>query len=341
MVQCCAMKIGIVPAIVFLGCSLMFASSEKKVAVAQKNQEQKNVLRVGFFPNLTHVQAIVAQGLARQGKGWFERYLPKGTQIVWLRFNAGPSAMESLVTGSIDVSFVGPSPAINLYIRTAGKDCRLLSGAVKGGSGLVLGEGCQIKSEKDWKGLRIATPQFGNTQDIACRAWFAHRGIAGVTLLPTSNPGQLILFKSHQIDGAWTIEPWLSRLVNEGNGRVYLSDDDNWTTILVGSKSFCRDFPELMRTIIQAHEELSEWIRTHIDEAACIIQAEMKHQTHLELSLDMIKTTLKRIAIETHVELKELGKWLNDALYIRFLKNDKNIPLEPLFEYTKPTNAVK
>src|ERR1700693_1759914 len=47
-------------------------------------------IRVGHFPNVTHVQALVAHALSRQGKGWFEERLGGGPEIAWRLFNARP-----------------------------------------------------------------------------------------------------------------------------------------------------------------------------------------------------------------------------------------------------------
>ena len=307
----------------FLSTSWVLSSSEKRSA-----KEDKKTLSIGFFPNLTHVQALVAQAMTRQGKGWLERYLPQNLKIEWRRFNAGPSAMENLIAGLIDVSYVGPSPALNLYVRTKGKDCRLLAGAVKGGSGLVLQKKFSAKNVTSWAGKRIATPQYGNTQDIACRAWFKKQNIKNVALLPTSNPDQLTLFKKNQIEGAWTIEPWLSRLVNESEGKVYLTDDDSWTTILVGSAGFCEKFGSLKSQLIQAHKDLSLWIKDHPEEAAALVQSEMKYQTTLDFPLERIKSTLQRIHIETEVTTESLQKWVDNACDIGFLKRENIVPLD-------------
>lgn len=323
----------------FCGMSCGLSSSEKC-----GNIEDKKVLNIGFFPNLTHVQALVAQAMTRQGNGWLERYLPKNIKIEWRRFNAGPSAMGNLVAGVVDVSYVGPSPALNLYNRTKGKDCRLLSVAVKGGSGLVLQKNFEVKDMSSWAHKRIATPQYGNTQDVACRAWFKQHDIKNVVLLPTSNPDQLMLFKRQQIDGAWTIEPWLSRIINESEGQLYLSDDDNWTTILVGSVKFCENFSRLKTQLIQAHKDLSLWIKEHLEEAAKLVQSEMKYQTKLDFPLDRIKATLQHIRIETEIELKRLQKWIDDACDIGFLKREEVIPLEGFMqevEKEKTTNESK
>jgi NitT/TauT family transport system substrate-binding protein len=126
----------------------------------------KLVLRVGHFPNITHVQALVAQALSRQGKGWFEQRLGPDVALQWFTYNAGPSAMEAILAGSIDLSFVGPSPAINAYARSAGEDIRIISGAANGGTALVVQPDENLKTAADFRGKKIATPQLGNTQAL-------------------------------------------------------------------------------------------------------------------------------------------------------------------------------
>lgn len=302
--------------------------------LTKSNKVEQQTLHIGFFPNLTHPQALVGQALTHEGKGWFERYLPTNYSIKWHRFNAGPSAMESLITGSIDLSYVGPSPAVNLYIKTAGKDVRLLSGAIKGGSGLILQKDIFINNSKDWSGKKIATPQFGNTQDIACRTWFSKQSIKETKLLPTSNPDQLMLFQRKQIDGAWTIEPWLSRLINEGNGKLFFYDNQNWTTLLVGSQIFCEQHKDLKNSIIKAHEDLTNWIKNNLQEAARLIQSELQRQTRLQFPVDLIETTLKNLQLDTIVHTNEIQKWLDDAISIGFIKPEKRIPLDNFFSKT-------
>ncbi len=83
------------------------------------------VLRVGHFPNITHAQALVAHNLSRQGKGWFEERLGPGTKIEWFVYNAGPSAMEAIFAKSIDLTYVGPGPALNAYTKSNGAEVRL------------------------------------------------------------------------------------------------------------------------------------------------------------------------------------------------------------------------
>src|SRR5712692_11601065 len=164
-------------------------------------------IRVGHFPNVTHLQALVAHALSRQGKGWFEERLGAGTKIEWLVYNAGPSAMEAIFAKSIELTYVGPGPALNAYTKSNGDEIRLIGGAANGGAALVVQPDQNLKTPADFRGKKIATPQLGNTQDISCRAWLVAGGLkitqlgGDAQVIPTQNPDQLGLFKQKKWTG--------------------------------------------------------------------------------------------------------------------------------------------
>src|SRR6187401_2756090 len=132
--------------------------------------EGKVVLRFGHFPNITHAQGVIAHALSRQGKGWFEQRLGPNVEIQWFTYNAGPSAMEAIFARSLDVTYVGPGPALNAYLKSNGEEIRVISGAANAGAALLVKADSPIKVPNDFRGKKIATPQLGNTQDISCRA---------------------------------------------------------------------------------------------------------------------------------------------------------------------------
>src|SRR4029077_1435190 len=137
----------------------------------------QTILRVGHFPNVTHAQAVVAHGLSRQGRGWFEQRLGSAVTVKWFVYNAGQSAIEAVLAKSIDLTYVGPNPAINAYARSRGEEVRIIAGAANGGGALVVQGDSTWKLPADFRGKRIATPQLGNTQDVAARSWLAAGGL--------------------------------------------------------------------------------------------------------------------------------------------------------------------
>ena len=125
-------------------------------------------------------------------------------KIEWYVYNAGPSAMEAVFAKSIDLTYVGPNPAINAYFKSGGQEGRIVAGSVNGGSALVIQGDSTLKAPADFRGKKIATPQFGNTQDVAARAWLVSGGLkitqtgGDAQVVPTANPDQLLLFKQKQ-----------------------------------------------------------------------------------------------------------------------------------------------
>jgi len=243
----------------FLSFLLFFTVFSAPVAPARKIR-----LRVGYFPNITHAQALV--GMAG---GYFARELGPQVEIQPFLFNAGPSCMEALLAGRLDLTYVGPNPALNTYLRSNGQALRILAGACAGGSALVLRKGEEIASPRELAGKRLATPQLGNTQDIALRYYLRQHGLktreegGGIQLYPVGNSNLLLLFRRGEIDGAWTVEPWVSRLVVQEGGYIFLAEEELWpdglypTTYLVGATAFLKNHPELAAKWVKAHLRLT------------------------------------------------------------------------------------
>src|SRR5205809_6695979 len=206
--------------------------------------EQKTTIRFGHFPNISHAQGVIAHALSRQGKGWFEKYLGPNVEIQWFTYNAGPSAMEAIFAKSLDVTYVGPGPALNAYLKSNGEEVRVISGAANAGAALVVKADSPIKTPADFRGKKIATPQLGNTQDISCRAWLKAQNFkvtltgGDVTVIPTANPDQLPLFQKASADAVWAVEPWVTRLERDAKARAVLEDKNTITTWLVSSVKF-------------------------------------------------------------------------------------------------------
>src|SRR5256714_11374500 len=211
-------------------------------ALAQTTSaEDKTILRFGHFPNITHAQGVVAHALTRQGKGWFEQRLGPNMEIQWFTYNAGPSAMEAMFAGSLDLTYVGQGPALNAHFKSNGQEVRVIAGAANAGAAMVVKSDSPIKTAADFRGKKIATPQLGNTQDISCRAWLKAQGFkitqtgGDVTVLPTNNPDQLALLQSGGVGSARAGEPWVTRLEREAKARGFLEDKDVITTWLGSS----------------------------------------------------------------------------------------------------------
>jgi sulfonate transport system substrate-binding protein len=307
-----------VAAVVFCVCLLFLTATTQSLAQA--------TLRIGHFPNITHVQALVAHNMSRHGKGWFEERLGPDIKIEWYVYNAGPSAMEAIFAKSIDFTYVGPNPAINAYVRSRGQEIRIVAGSVNGGSALVVPKGSPFKKATDFRGKKIATPQFGNTQDVAARAWLSASGLkiaqAGgdAQVLPTANPDQLLLFRERQIDAVWTVEPWVSRLEIEADGEVLVDDREAITTVLVARAELLATQQVLVRKLVEAHRELTSWIRKNTIEAERMAREELDEEMRTKFSPELIARAWGRITITDEVTLDALKKFIASAQSVGFLR---------------------
>jgi NitT/TauT family transport system substrate-binding protein len=297
------------------------------VFAGRLHAQTKTVLRVGHFPNITHVQGLVAHALSRQGKGWFEQRLGPGTEVQWFTYNAGPSAMEAIFANSIDLTYVGPSPALNAYAKSHGEEVRILAGAANGGAALVVQPNENWKVAADFRGKKIATPQLGNTQDVSCRAWLAAGGLkitqlgGDAQVVPTQNADQLPLFQQKQIDAVWTVEPWVSRLELEASGKVLVEETDSPTTILVSSAKFLNEKRELANKFLQAHRELTDWISQHPDEAQKLVVTELAEETKGKVSPELTAKAWKRITLTNEIKREALEKFVANAKAAGFMRD--------------------
>jgi NitT/TauT family transport system substrate-binding protein len=241
-------------------------------------------LRLGYFPNFTHAPAIIMLE-----NGYLADELDQ-TTITPVVFNAGPAAVEALFANAVDLSFIGPNPTITGFIQSNGEALRVVAGAASGGAGLVVREG--LDSIDELEGATLATPQLGNTQDVALRFWLSENGFettveggGDVNIVPQENATALQSFITGDLDGAWVPEPWLTRIVEEGGGHVLVDEASLWpdgqfvVTNLIAATSFVGDRPEVVRAVLAAELRAIEFIEQNPDEAKQIVNAHIEKVT--------------------------------------------------------------
>ncbi|WP_345800890.1 ABC transporter substrate-binding protein [Microbacterium sp. AZCO] len=295
-------------ALMMAGCA-SGASSASEATSTGAAAPSVDELRLGYFANVTHAPALV--GLQ---EGIFEKDLGDvkvSTQV----FNAGPAAIEALTAGAIDATYIGPNPSINTFIQSAGKSARVISGAATGGAALVVAD--DIKSADDLKGTTLASPQLGNTQDVALRTWLADEGYktdtsggGDVHITPTENAQTLTLFQQGAIQGAWVPEPWVSRLVIDGGGHVLQDEADLWpdgefpTTVLLVRAEFLKDHPDVVKNLLQANVDSVQWIADNPDQVADVVNAQLTADTGKALSDEVIDRALEHVSfsVDPHAD---------------------------------------
>jgi NitT/TauT family transport system substrate-binding protein len=300
-------------------------------------------LRLGYFPNITHAPAI-----AGVDSGTFQKALGAATRLEPAVFNAGPAAVTALLSDGLDAAFIGPNPALTAYLTSEGEAIRIISGAASGGASLVVQP--RITEPDALKGARIATPQRGNTQDVALRTWLEGHGMrttleggGDVTILPQDNAQTLETFRSGDIDGAWVPEPWATRLVREGAGRVLVDERDLWpegrfsTTLLVVRAEYLAAHPGAVAALVKGHIETIDLLNGNPAEGRELVNEGLRKLTgkglapgviaeawsNLSFTTDPIATSLREMAAHARdVGLLPAGKADLDRMYELGALND-------------------
>jgi NitT/TauT family transport system substrate-binding protein len=342
---------------------LIVVPSTSKISYSQGTE--KKVLRLGYFSNINHAQAVIGVG-----NGDYQRALGDNVEIKPYIFNAGPSAIEALFAKQIDASYIGPNPAINGYVVSGGKDLRIISGATSGGAVFVVRNDSGIQSTKDFANKKFASPQLGNTQDVALRKYLLENGYntkengGTVQVLPVANADILTLLLKKGVDGAWVPEPWGERFIQDANSRLFLDERDLWpdgkfvTAHIIVRTDYLQNNPDVIKKLLSAHIDETQRINDHKDEAIIKFNNELKKltgqtipenvlkqsMTRLELTWDPIKTSLFQSA-NNAFDIGFLGKTRPDLSGIYDLKllnevlTEKN--LQPLNSATISGNSSK
>jgi NitT/TauT family transport system substrate-binding protein len=334
---------------------LLFSSNGPNDAIKTNiDNSSSKTLRIGYFPNVNHAQAII--GLKN---GDFQKILnsndntSKSEQnkinINEFVFSDGPSALEALFGGQIDVAYVGPNPAMSGYVASGGKDgLRIISGAASGGASFVVRNDAGIQSVKDLGGKKFASPQLGNTQDISLRKYLVNNGYktaengGNVTVVPTKPSDIFTLMLKKQIDGAWVPEPWATRLVNEANGKIFVDERDLWppqgkfvTANIIVRTDYLNQNPDVIKKLLEAHVNETLWINQNKEKAINDFNIELKKLTGKTIANNVLSNALTKLEFTYDPIKVSLFKDANDAYDLGLLAKGKSKPdLSNIYDLT-------
>jgi len=340
--------------------SLLGQNSNTTGSTGQSTNAKADSLKIGYFPNLNHAQAII--GLKNED---FSKVLNNDQNLgnISLKefvFTAGPSAIEALYAGQIDVAYVGPSPAINGYVVSGGEGLRIISGASSGGASFIVRNDSGIETINDLGGKKFASPQLGNTQDVALRKYLIDNGFntvengGNVTVVAAKPADIIILFLKKEIDGAWVPEPLGAIIKEQGNGFILVDERDLWppegrfvTANILARTDYLRDNPEIIKKLLEAHVDETLWIsqklsktndtvvdEKNIDELTVAFNEGLKKITGKTYPENQLKDALSRIEFTydpLSASLNKIASDANDLGYIN-LGSDRDIDLGGIYD---------
>lgn len=313
------------------------------VAGAAKRPEQVT-LRLGYFPNVTHGSAIVGVE-----SGVFEKKLGKNVTLKTSTFNAGPDEIQALFSDALDVAYIGPSPTVNAYAQSHGEAVRIISGSASGGAFLVVKPG--ITRAAQLEGKKLASPQLGGTQDVALRTWLLKKGLktdssggGDVSILPQDNATTLASFQAGSIDGAWVPEPWATRLVSEGGGRVLVNEASLWpkgafvTTQVIVRTAFLNDHPDAVKRLLQGQVAANTYIAQNPRKAQALVGQGILKITGKAISPALVASSFKSVQFTNDPIASSLRTGTKNAEKIGLLKT---VDLEGIYDLELLNQVLK
>lgn len=281
-------------------------------------------VRIGYFPNMTHIATIVALE-----KGFYAEELGKDIKVTTRTFNDGSAFMEGMSTDAIDLGTVGPTPAINNYVKNPSHE--IIAGAVNGGAVLVVGKDSGVKTVADLDGKTVAVPTFGSTQDVGLMKALQQAGLKVVNSGGTVNTVKqapadtAALLIQGEVDAAATQEPWGANMEINAGARVLLGADEfawgneSTNTVVVATKQFTKNNPETTKAILRAHAKAIDFIKANKEESINLFLTHVKGITGKELSKKEVEIAYDRLTPTTEVNeevLKEMAAISKEAGYV-------------------------
>lgn len=286
-----------------LGVGLMLAAAGLTGCGGQKKTEE---VHIGYFNNVTHAQALYMKA-----EGMLDGAFGEDIQVTWTAFNAGPSEVEALFSGDIDLGYIGPVPAITANVQSDG-DVLILSGATMAGAELIKAGGSDIETVADLDGKTVAIPQIGNTQHLCLLKLLADNGLSAVedggtvNVTAVENADVHNMMDQGNIDAALVPEPWGSTLVENGAEIVLDYDEvyaggDYPVAVVVVRKDFLEENPEIVSSFLERHQEATDFISASTDEAAAIVNEEINSATGKSLTGSVLKSAFEKILASTEI----------------------------------------
>jgi NitT/TauT family transport system substrate-binding protein len=305
-----------------------------------RHQSEADTIHLGYFPNVTHATALVGveEGIFQEKLG--------ATKLETASFNAGPEASEALLSGAIDATYIGPNPSINAFVQSQ-QGIKIISGATSGGAFLVVKP--DIKKPKDLKGKTLATPQLGNTQDVALRVWLEDHGFetdetggGDVSIRPQDNATTLQTFQSGDIDGAWVPEPWATRLVDEAGGKVLVDEKSLWpggryvTTDLIVRTDFLKDNPGVVKKLLEGQVAANQFVAKNRKKAEADVAKGIADITGKEIAPELVTASFDHLEFTNDPIASSLRKSAKNAESVGLLES---VDLKGIYAL-KPLNKI-
>lgn len=304
------------------------------LAIGCSKKNIDNQVRIGYFSNITHAQALIMKNQKS-----FEDSLDEEYQVTWTQFNAGPTEVEAMFANELDIGFIGPVPAVNAFLKSKG-DVVIIAGVANGGAVLITHKDIKLSSIAGLDGLKIAIPQYGNTQHLSLLNILNENGLSTtseggeVEVVAIQNADLNNILSNGEIDGALVPEPWGSILESTIDANVFLDFNEIWmegnysTAVVIARKEFIEKYPEVIKKFITIHKQTTEYINSSTEKAKEVVNKELEATTGKALEQDVIDRAFKRIIFSSDISKESIIKF---AEINKELGNSSQLPDNTIF----------
>ncbi|WP_437669212.1 sulfonate ABC transporter substrate-binding protein [Sorangium sp. So ce131] len=199
----------------------------------------------------------------------------KNASAEWVEFHAGPPLLEAMRAGAVDIGHVGETPPV--FAQAGGVPLVYVATdpPAPKAEAIIVPKDSPITTVAGLKGKRVAVNRGSNVHYLLVRA-IEKAGLTlddiQVSFLAPADARSA--FESGKVD-AWVIwDPFLAaaeiagaRTLQSGEGLV-----DNHL-FYVARREFAEKQPELLRTVLDEYQSLSQWEGEHVEETSKILAA--------------------------------------------------------------------
>ncbi|MDQ8996647.1 sulfonate ABC transporter substrate-binding protein [Acinetobacter soli] len=239
----------------------------------------------------------------------------QGIQVKWVEFPAGPQLLEGLNVGSVVFGESGEAPPI--FAQAASPNLVYVANqpAAPNAEALIVQKNSPIQSIQDLKGKRVALNKGSNVHYLLLKLLEKNQlTLQDIQVVYLPPADARAAFEKGAVD-AWVIwDPFFAAAEQQIGTRV-LATGQNLVSnhqFYLADRKFAEQHPEVLKTVVQQLNQTTEWVKTHQDDAARLLEKPTA------LDFNILKTSISRMGFGVtplSSEVIQQQQYVADAFY--------------------------
>lgn len=239
----------------------------------------------------------------------------QGIQVKWVEFPAGPQLLEGLNVGSVVFGESGEAPPI--FAQAASPNLVYVANqpAAPNAEALIVQKNSPIQSIQDLKGKRVALNKGSNVHYLLLKLLEKNQlTLQDIQVVYLPPADARAAFEKGAVD-AWVIwDPFFAAAEQQIGARVLATGQNLISNhqFYLADRKFAEQHPEVLRTVVQQLNQTTEWVKTHQDDAARLLEKPTA------LDFNILKTSISRMGFGVTPLSSEVIKqqqYVADAFY--------------------------